>query len=241
MYISRRISLVYEKIYSFKTASHLTANKFLMDFDATSRSQVRTLQGLARQKPLKVIAVRLVSSTPLRLNIHLILRLLAIRNVTMNFVSGKVKQRKKRSENNRYQRKYHEQKSFYGLHPSSQKLLSHFYGFLYILPQSSGIFKPHFLALISGTYSGTSTSSAFFLSPYPTRRPPPISPAKLAQSKQSYHTKSSVQRARWQLLAVFANYSLHFWHFKKENIIIIARDSKKETQKNNRTADRFHR
>ena len=40
-----------------------------MDFDATSRSQVRTLQGLARRKPLKVIAVRLISSIPLRLTI----------------------------------------------------------------------------------------------------------------------------------------------------------------------------
>ena len=38
-----------------------------MDFDVTSRSQVRTLQGLARRKPLKVIAVRLVSSFSLRL------------------------------------------------------------------------------------------------------------------------------------------------------------------------------
>ena len=38
-----------------------------MDFDVTSRSQVRTLQGLARRKPLKVIAVRLVSSISLRL------------------------------------------------------------------------------------------------------------------------------------------------------------------------------
>ena len=67
-HISQKIWLVYEKISSFKTASHLTANKFLMDFDATSRSQVRTLQGLARRKPLKVIAVRLISSISLRLN-----------------------------------------------------------------------------------------------------------------------------------------------------------------------------
>ena len=69
-HISQKIWLVYEKISSFKTASHLTANKFLMDFDATSRSQVRTLQGLARRKPLKVIAVRLISSIPLRLAVR---------------------------------------------------------------------------------------------------------------------------------------------------------------------------
>ena len=178
-----------------------------MDFDATSRSQVRTLQGLARQKPLKVIAVRLVSSTPLRLNIHLILRLLAIRNVTMNFVSGKVKQRKKRCENNRYQRKYHEQKSFYGLHPSSQKLLSHFYGFLYILPQCSGIFKPsfsnpHFRDLFRNI-------DKFRVLPFALSNsslPPPISPAKLAQSKQSYHTKKLRAKGKkggyWQFLQI---------------------------------------
>ena len=41
LYISRKISLASKKIYSFKTALHLTANKFLMDFAVTSHSKVR--------------------------------------------------------------------------------------------------------------------------------------------------------------------------------------------------------
>ena len=39
-HILRKIWLVYKKIYSFKTASHLTANKFFVDFGVAGRSKV---------------------------------------------------------------------------------------------------------------------------------------------------------------------------------------------------------
>ncbi len=66
-YILRKNWLVYEKIYSVKTASHYTANKFLIDFFGFCRSQVWTLQGEIREKILKFITVELASLVPLRL------------------------------------------------------------------------------------------------------------------------------------------------------------------------------
>ena len=60
--------LVYEKIYSVKTALHHTANKFLIDFFGFCRSQVWTLRGKIREKMLKFLAVGLASSITLRLD-----------------------------------------------------------------------------------------------------------------------------------------------------------------------------
>ena len=50
LYIPRKISLASKKIYSFKTAPHLTANKFLMDFAVTSRSKVRLYKAWRDEK-----------------------------------------------------------------------------------------------------------------------------------------------------------------------------------------------
>ena len=62
-HIPQKIRLVYRKIYSFKTASHLSSNKFLMDFAVTSCGKVMTLQGSTRRKTLKFVDERLISST----------------------------------------------------------------------------------------------------------------------------------------------------------------------------------
>ena len=56
-----------KKSILLKLHSHLTVNKFLVDFVVMSRSKVKTLQGLVRLKTLKFIALRLVSSVFLRL------------------------------------------------------------------------------------------------------------------------------------------------------------------------------
>ena len=66
LYIPQRIWLVYEKIYSFQTASHLPSNKFLMDFAVTSRSKVSLYKARCDERrknlPMKDLLVRLSSA-----------------------------------------------------------------------------------------------------------------------------------------------------------------------------------
>ena len=61
-HIFQKIRLEYEKIYYFKTASHLPANKFLMDFATASRSKVWLYKSRSWRKILKFIVARLISS-----------------------------------------------------------------------------------------------------------------------------------------------------------------------------------
>jgi hypothetical protein len=58
------------KIYSFKTAQHPAANKFLMDFVGAWRRKVWTFQAALRQKTRKFVAAGLMRSIPLRLQIN---------------------------------------------------------------------------------------------------------------------------------------------------------------------------
>ena len=60
-------NLVLKKICSVKTAQHLTANLFLMNFGGILRSKVCTLRVKARRKTRKQITVRRFRSAPVRL------------------------------------------------------------------------------------------------------------------------------------------------------------------------------
>ena len=67
-HIPQKIRLAPRKIYSFKTAPHPAANKFLMDFFVARCRQVRTFQALPREKTRKFFAARLMCSSPVWLS-----------------------------------------------------------------------------------------------------------------------------------------------------------------------------
>ena len=50
LYIPQKFWLVYVKIHYFKTAPHLPANKFFMDFGAVSRSKVQLYKDLCDER-----------------------------------------------------------------------------------------------------------------------------------------------------------------------------------------------